>query len=60
METTVNRMEKYSDDQIENFVEKILMNGLGENGLDEMMNGLDEIINGLDEMINGLLLMNHK
>ena len=28
------------------------MNGLGENGLDEMMNGLDEIINGLDEMIN--------
>ena len=29
-----------------------MMNGLGENGLDEMMNGLDEIINGLDEMIN--------
>ena len=26
-----------------------MMNGLGENGLDEMMNGLDEIINGLDE-----------
>ena len=25
METTVNRMEKYSDDQIENFVKKILM-----------------------------------
>ena len=25
METTVNRMEKYSDDQIENFVEQILM-----------------------------------
>ena len=29
-----------------------MMNGLGENGLAEMMNGLDEIINGLDEMIN--------
>ena len=29
-----------------------MMNGLGENGLDEMMNGLDEIITGLDEMIN--------
>ena len=29
-----------------------MMNGLGENGLDEMMNGLDETINGLDEMIN--------
>ena len=28
------------------------MNGLGENGLDEMMNDLDEIVNGLDEMIN--------
>ena len=26
-----------------------MMNGLGENGLDEMMTGLDEIINGLDE-----------
>ena len=26
-----------------------MMNGLGENGLDEMMNGLDEMINGLDE-----------
>ena len=26
-----------------------MMNGLGENGLDEMMNGLDEVINGLDE-----------
>ena len=25
METTVNKMEKYSDDQIENFVEQILM-----------------------------------
>ena len=26
-----------------------MMNGLDENGLDEMMNGLDEMINGLDE-----------
>ena len=26
-----------------------MMNGLGENDIDEMMNGLDEMINGFDE-----------